>query len=90
MKIEQLDNGIGLVGCAELLDCRHAVEVGESKKKNGYSLYNIFNRRWLKIFPTSIYARSELEAIIRCRSILEEKLAGLVGASINAPKRNKK
>jgi len=78
MRLDQLAEGVQMIGGSSLLDVRHAVEVGDSKKKNGYSLYNVYNRRWLKIFPTAIYARSELEAISRCRGIIEQKLAGLV------------
>lgn len=77
-KTEYLAQNISLISGSGLLDCRHAVEVGDSKTKDGYQLYLIYNRHWQKISPKAIFARSELEAIIRFRGILEAKLAGLV------------
>jgi hypothetical protein len=62
----------------ELFACAHAVEIGDSKKLKGQSLWHIFNRRWQKIWPKAIYADCELKALMKCRGMIEEKMATLL------------
>jgi len=60
-----------------MFDCSHAVEVRESKKKKGQSLWLVFNRRWQRVWPKAIYAETELGAIIKCKGMVEEKFLTL-------------
>jgi hypothetical protein len=61
----------------EMFNCAHAVEIGESKKMKGKSLWQIFNRRWQKVWPKAIYAECEIEALIKCKDMIQERLFSL-------------
>jgi hypothetical protein len=60
-----------------MFNCAHAVEIGESKKLKGKSLWQIFNRRWQKVWPKAIYAECEIEALIKCKDMIQERLFSL-------------
>jgi hypothetical protein len=64
----------------EMFHCAHAVELRESKKLKGKSLWHIFNRRWQRIWPKAIYAECELEAMIKCKDMIYEKLVSLANS----------
>jgi hypothetical protein len=61
-----------------MFTCSHAVEIGDSKKHKGQSLWNIFNGRWQKVWPKAIYADCELRALMKCREMINLKLASLM------------
>lgn len=64
-------------GMKQMFTCSHAVEIGDSKKHIGQSLWNVFNRRWQKIWPKAIYADCELKAIMKCNEMIALKLSQL-------------
>jgi hypothetical protein len=61
----------------EMFQCAHAVEVRDSKKRQGQSLWRVVNSKWQAVWPKAIYAETELGAIIKCRGMIEEKLLQL-------------
>jgi hypothetical protein len=61
----------------EMFNCCHAVELRDSKKLKGKSLWSIFNRRWQRVWPKAIYAECELEALIKCKDMIQAKLLSL-------------
>jgi hypothetical protein len=61
----------------EMFNCCHAVELRDSKKQKGKSLWHIFNRRWQRVWPKAIYAECELEALMKCKDIIQAKLLSL-------------
>lgn len=61
----------------EMFQCAHAVEVRDSKKHKGQSLWRVVNRRWQAVWPKAIYAETELGAIIKCKGMIEEKMLQL-------------
>jgi len=66
----------------EMFHCAHAVELRDSKKLKGKSLWHIFNRRWQRIWPKAIYAECELEALIKCKDMIHEKLFSLAKSRV--------